>query len=185
MGATTSVKADVRIIAATNHNLSEMVAHKTFREDLFYRLNIVKLMLPPLRKRKEDIPLLVDHFIKKLAFSKGKNITGISDDVIRLFMTYDFPGNVRELENILEHAFVMCRGEEIKVDHLPKEFKDAVMRTNNGDIPLQSRFMESETEIIKEALKRNLGHRGKTARELGIDPSTLWRKMKRLGIGST
>ena len=182
LGATSSVKADVRIIAATNHNLSDMVARKTFREDLFYRLNIVKLLLPPLRKRKEDIPLLVDHFIKKLALSKGKHIAGISDDVIRLFMTYDFPGNVRELENLLEHAFVMCRAGEIRVDHLPKEFRDDMMLPNNGNILLQSRFKESETEIIEEALKRNLGHRGKTAQELGIDPSTLWRKMKRLGI---
>jgi PAS domain S-box-containing protein len=184
LGATGSVRADVRIIAATNHNLSKMIAQKTFREDLFYRLNIVKLVLPPLRKRKEDIPLLVDHFIKKLALSKSKNITGISDDVVRLFMTYDFPGNVRELENILEHAFVMCRGGEIKVDHLPKEFRDAVVLPTNEKILLQSRFKESETEIVKEALKRNLGHRGKTAQELGIDPSTLWRKMKKLGIGN-
>jgi transcriptional regulator with PAS, ATPase and Fis domain len=161
-----------------------MVSHKTFREDLYYRLNIVKLVLPPLRKRKEDLTLLVDHFIEKLVFSKGKHITGISDDVMRLFMTYDFPGNVRELENILEHAFVMCRSGEIRVDHLPREFRDAVMRPDKENILLQSRFKESETEIIKEALKRNLGHRGKTAQELGIDPSTLWRKMKRLGIGN-
>jgi PAS domain S-box-containing protein len=184
LGATSSVKADVRIIAATNHNLSEMVAHKTFREDLYYRLNIVKLVLPPLRKRKEDIPLLVDHMMKSLSFSKGKSIAGISEDVLRLFMTYDFPGNVRELENILEHAFVMCRGGEIKVDHLPREFRDSVTSPENDNVFLQSRFKESETEIIKEALQRNLGHRGKTAQELGIDPSTLWRKMKRLGIGN-
>lgn len=182
LGATSTVRADVRIITATNHNLSEMVAQKTFREDLFYRLNIVNLVLPPLRKRKEDIPLLVDHFIKKLTISKGKKITGISVDVIRLFMNYDFPGNVRELENLLEHAFVMCRSGEIRVEHLPKDFRDAVMLPKTNKILLQSRFKESEAEIIKEALKRNLGHRGKTALELGIDPSTLWRKMKRLGI---
>jgi PAS domain S-box-containing protein len=182
LGATSSVKADVRIIAATNHNLSEMVAHKTFREDLYYRLNIVKLVLPPLRKRKEDIPLLVDHFIKKLAFSKWKNITGISDDVIRLFMTYDFPGNVRELENILEHAFVMCRGGEIRTDHLPKEFRDASALPDHANIRWRGRFRESEAEIIKDALKRNIGHRAKTALELGINPSTLWRKIKKLGI---
>lgn len=182
LGATSTVRADVRIITATNHNLSEMVAQKTFREDLFYRLNIVNLVLPPLRKRKEDIPLLVDHFIKKLTISKGKKITGISVDVIRLFMNYDFPGNIRELENLLEHAFVMCRSGEIRVEHLPKEFRDAVILPKTNKILLQSRFKESEAEIIKEALKRNLGHRGKTASELGIDPSTLWRKMKRLGI---
>lgn len=184
LGATSSVKADVRIIAATNHNISEMVAKKTFREDLFYRLNIVKLALPPLRNRKEDIPLLVDHFIKKLIISNGKNITGISDDTISLFMTYDFPGNVRELENLLEHAFVMCRGGEIKVEHLPKEFREAVItsKTHFHNLSLQGRFKDTEAEIIKEALNRNQGHRGNTARKLGINPSTLWRKMKKLGI---
>jgi len=183
LGSTGSVKADVRIIAATNHNLSEMVSQKTFREDLFYRLNIVKLMLPPLRKRKEDIPMLVDHIMKRLSLSKGKGVAGISEDVLRLFMTYDFPGNVRELENILEHAFIMCRGREIRGDHLPKEFRDALTHSDAERITSKNRFRESEAEIIKETLKRNLGHRGKTAQELGIDPSTLWRKIKKLGIG--
>jgi PAS domain S-box-containing protein len=183
LGATGSVKTDVRIISATNHNLSEMVAQKTFREDLFYRLNIVKIVLPPLRKRKEDIPLLVDHFIIKLAANKGKNITGISDDVLRLFMTYDFPGNVRELENLLEHAFVMCRDGEIKSEHLSKEFREAV-KTDTihfHEIYLRDRNKKTEVEFIEEALRRNKGHRGNTARELGINPSTLWRKMKKIG----
>ncbi len=184
LGATGSVKTDVRIISATNHNLSEMVSQKTFREDLFYRLNIIKIVLPPLRKRKEDIPLLVDHVIKKLAAGKGRNITGISDDVLRLFMTYDFPGNVRELENLLEYAFVMCRNGEIKSEHLSKDFREAVKTntTHFHDIYLRDRNKEIEGESIKEVLKRNLGHRGNTAQELGIDPSTLWRKMKKLGV---
>jgi transcriptional regulator with PAS, ATPase and Fis domain len=184
LGATSSVKADVRIIAATNRNLSEMVNQKSFREDLFYRLNIVKLEIPPLRNRKEDVPLLVEYFIKKLNIKQGKNITGISDDVLRLFMNYGFPGNVRELENLLEHAFVMCQRGEIQVEHLPREFKEILIKTKTdiNDVLLQSRFKESEAEVVKEALRRNQGLRGKTARELGINPSTLWRKMKRLGI---
>lgn len=184
LGATSSVKADVRIIAATNRNLSEMVNQKSFREDLFYRLNIVKLEIPPLRNRKEDVPLLVEYFIKKLNIKQGKNITGISDDVLRLFMNYGFPGNVRELENLLEHAFVMCQRGEIQVEHLPREFKEILIKTKTdiNDVLLQSRFKESEAEVVKEALRRNQGFRGKTARELGINPSTLWRKMKRLGI---
>jgi transcriptional regulator with PAS, ATPase and Fis domain len=184
LGATSSVKADVRIIAATNRNLSEMVNQKSFREDLFYRLNIVKLEIPPLRNRKEDVPLLVECFIKKLNIKQGKNITGISDDVLRLFMNYGFPGNVRELENLLEHAFVMCQRGEIQVEHLPREFKEILIKTKTdiNDVLLQSRFKESEAEVVKEALRRNQGFRGKTARELGINPSTLWRKMKRLGI---
>jgi PAS domain S-box-containing protein len=186
LGATGSVKTDVRIIAATNHPLSEMVEQRTFRKDLFYRLNIVKLDLPPLRNRKEDIPLLVDHFIKKLAVGRGKKITGVSDDVVRLFMIHDFPGNIRELENLLEHAFVMCRNGEIKVEHLPKEFREAAVTDKiHADNPsLQGRFKETEAEIVREVLKKNKGHRGNAARELGIDPSTLWRKMKKLGITS-
>jgi transcriptional regulator with PAS, ATPase and Fis domain len=174
----------VRIIAAANQNLTEMVARKAFREDLFYRLNIVKLELPPLRQRKEDIALLADHFINKLNLSKGKKITGISDDVLRLFMTYGFPGNIRELENLLEHAFVMCRGGNIKVEHLPREFRETIITYNtpHNDMSLQDRFEASEAEIIKEALKRNRSHRGKTAEELGINPATLWRKMIKLGI---
>jgi PAS domain S-box-containing protein len=183
LGATTSVKANVRIIAATNKNLPEMINQKKFREDLFYRLNIIKLELPPLRNRKEDIPLLVSHLIKKLILKKGKHITAVSDDVIRLFMTYDFPGNIRELENLLEHAFVMCRRGEITIENLPREFRETVIRSKDDDnISLQNHFKRSEAVIIEEALKRNQGHRRQTARELGIDPSTLWRKMKRLDI---
>ena len=183
LGATGSIKADARIVAATNQDLTEKVNQKTFREDLFYRLNIIKLTLPPLRRRKEDVPLLVDHFINKLNLKQGKKVIGVTEEVIRLLMSYDFPGNVRELENLIEHAFVMCRGGEITADHLPKEFREAVRApspVNEG--PLRSRFNDSEADIIRTALKRNQGHRGKTAGELGIDSSTLWRKMKRLGI---
>jgi PAS domain S-box-containing protein len=187
LGATSSVKANVRIIAATNKNLQEMITREKFREDLFYRLNIVKLELPPLRGRKEDVPLLVEHFITKLNLRKGKNIPGISDGALQLLMTYDFPGNIRELENLLEHAFVMCRSGEIRSEHLPVEFRNAVSlpKTCVDDISLRVRFKESEAEIIRDALTRNHGHRGQTARELGIDSSTLWRKMKRLGITET
>lgn len=187
LGAISPVKANVRIIAATNKNLQSMIKEEKFREDLFYRLNIVKLELPPLRGRKEDIPLLVEHMIKKLNLKKGRNIKGISNSALQLFMIYDFPGNIRELENILEHAFVMCRSGEIGSGHLPVEFRDAVKvpKTSENNISLQGRFKESEAEIIRDTLKRNQGHRGKTARELGIDSSTLWRKMKRLNIADT
>jgi PAS domain S-box-containing protein len=187
LGATILVKANVRIIAATNKNLQSMITQEKFREDLFYRLNIVKLELPPLRGRKEDIPLLVEHVIKKFNLKKGRNITGISDSALQLFMTYDFPGNIRELENFLEHAFVMCRSGEIRSGHLPVEFRDAVTvpKTSENNISLRGRFKESEAEIVRDTLKRNHGHRGKTARELGIDSSTLWRKMKQLGITDT
>ena len=183
LGATATLKADVRIIAASNRDLAEMVRHKTFREDLFYRLNIVKIKLPPLRKRKEDIPLLVNHFLKKLNIKTGKKIIFISDDVIRLLMSYDFPGNIRELENIIEHSFVMCRGEKMEVEHLPVEFRESFMSTpSNKPVIFHGRLRESEEKIIKEALQRNLGRRSATAKDLGMHQSTLWRKMKRLGM---
>lgn len=183
LGATTTVKADVRIIAATNRNLLEMARQKTFREDLYYRLNIVKIELPSLRKRKEDIPLLVNHFIRKLNLKTGKKIIFVSDDVFRLLTSYDFPGNIRELENIIEHAFVMCREETMKVEHLPKEFRESLMTASSTKpLSLYNRFQESEEKTIKEALQHNLGRRSTTAKELGIHPSTLWRKMKRLGL---
>ena len=183
LGATTTLKADARIIAATNRNLSTMVSQKSFREDLFYRLNIVKIELPPLRKRKEDIPLLVNHFIKKLNLKTGKKIIFVSDHIIRLLMSYDFPGNVRELENIIEHAFVMCQGERLEVEHLPAEFRDSfITASSTKPSSFHDRFQESEENIIKDTLQRNLGSRSATAKELGIHPSTLWRKMKRFGF---
>ena len=184
LGATSSVKANVRIITATNKNLSDMVVLRSFREDLFYRLNIVKIELPPLRRRKEDIPLLSDHFLKKMIIKTGKNISSVSDDVIRLFMSYDFPGNIRELENILEHAFVMCRGNAIGVEHLPREFRESAMAADSRSdaVVLKDHFKESEAVIIRDALKKNKGFRIATARDLGVNPSTLWRKMKKLGI---
>jgi len=183
LGATATLKADVRIIAASNRDLAEMVRHKTFREDLFYRLNIVKIKLPPLRKRKEDIPLLVNHFLKKLNIKTGKKIIFISDDVIRLLMSYDFPGNIRELENIIEHSFVMCRGEKMEVEHLPVEFRESFMSSpSSKPVIFHGRLRESEEKIIKEALQRNLGRRSATAKDLGMHQSTLWRKMKRLGM---
>lgn len=183
LGATNTLKADVRIITATNRDLSAMVRQKSFREDLFYRLNIVKIELPPLRERKEDIPLLVNHFIKKLNLKTGKKIIFVSDYVIRLLMSYDFPGNVRELENIIEHAFVMCQGEKLEVEHLPVEFRESFMTASvNKPSSFHDRFQESEENIIKDALQRNLGRRSSTAKDLGIHPSTLWRKMKRVGL---
>ncbi|HTG01339.1 MAG TPA: sigma 54-interacting transcriptional regulator [Nitrospirota bacterium] len=185
LGATSSVKADVRIIAATNQDLAEMVDRRVFRKDLYYRLNIVKLTLPPLRHRKEDIPFLVEHFIGKFAASHGKNVTGISDDLLRFFMTYDFPGNIRELENLLEHAFVMCRGRKLGIEHLPRELRDAAPdRPAREDTSLRNRTDATESALIRQALSRNNNHRIRTAKDLGIDTSTLWRKMKKLGITS-
>jgi len=182
LGATRSSKANVRIIAATNKDLSQLLARGTFREDLYYRLNVVKIDLPPLNRHREDIPLLVDHFIHQFNLKKGKNIGGITEQAMGLLMEYEFPGNVRELENIIEHAFVLCHGPQIKVEHLPKEFTRKLTYENNHIPQSGNRFHEAETRVISEALKKHSGNRAKTAAELGINKSTLWRKMKKFNI---
>ncbi len=182
LGATRSSKANVRIIAATNKDLSQLLALGTFREDLYYRLNVVKIELPPLNRHREDIPLLVDHFIHQFNLKKGKNIEGITDQAMGHLMEYEFPGNVRELENMIEHAFVLCHGTQIKLEHLPKELTRKLKPENNPISRSGNRFHEAEIQIIKEVLKKNRGNRTKSAVELGIDKSTLWRKMKKFNL---
>lgn len=183
LGATEKKTADVRIIAASNKDLLTLVKENKFREDLYYRINVVKIDLPPLKDRKDDIPLLVDHIIKKLNAKTGKNVQKVSEEVMNVLLTYDFPGNVRELENILEHAFVLCRGSTIEKAHLPKEIasiKPEAFRVSpdeTGDL-----LSSAEKAAIIAALEANRWHRGKTAQALGIDKSTLWRKMKKYNI---
>ena len=182
LGGTSTVKVDVRVVAATNKDLVTLVRSRQFRDDLYYRLNVVKVDLPPLLRRREDISLLVEHFVEKFNLKSGKNLSGVSHEVMTFLMRYDFPGNVRELENIIEHAFVMCKGDMIELRHLPPELvdwsKEAPLEENVADGPLQ----RAEAESIRKALERNRGNRLRTARELGIDRSTLWRKIKRYGI---
>lgn len=184
LGGTAPKKANVRIVAATHRSLSEMVKQGNFREDLYYRLNVVKIHLPPLCQRREDITLLVDHFIHRLNLKQGKGILGVRPEVMDLLMTYDFPGSVRELENLLEHASILCHGSEIQLSHLPRDFLEAVRGKPSEpalspSVPLLQR---TEAQIIIETLHKHRGSRKKAAQELGIDKSTLWRKMKRFGI---
>ena len=113
------VRVDVRVIAATNKDLAKLVRKGTFRDDLFYRIQVVRIALPHLRDRREDIPLLIEHFIAKFNRLQGKDVVGVSDEVLARLMDYDYPGNVRELENIIEHAFVLCRGGLVELHHLP------------------------------------------------------------------
>jgi len=185
LGSTKSLKTDVRIVAATNKNLQGLVEEGKFRQDLFYRINVVKLVLPPLRDRREDIPLLVEHFIRKFCRLSGKEIQGLSPEAFPLLMSYDFPGNVRELENIIEYATVVCKNGMIGIEHLPDYFKNPdegrVKRSSEGK---PSSLSEVERSYIFETLKRNLWNRTATAVEMGIHPTTLWRKMKRLNIES-
>ena len=180
LGATESVKANVRIIAASNKNLAELVRDGQFRQDLYYRINVIKILIPPLRERKEDIPLLVKHFISKYNHFQNKNIADVSPHVYRLLMQHDFPGNIRELENIIEHAFVLCRGNIIQVDHLPAELQPQ-------GLPLPSASPNSdlqtlEAQYLLNLLEKNNWSRTKTAKELGIHKTTLFRKIKKLGI---
>jgi len=184
LGATTTLKANVRIIAATNKNLLELVRRGSFREDLYYRLNVVKITLPPLSLRREDIPLLVEHFIRKFNANKGKDISNISQSALSLLMRHTFPGNVRELENIIEHAFVLCRESQIEEEHLPKEIHEVVSRqSKEPEIKsLESPLAQAEAAKIIEILRRHAGNRRKTSAELGINKTTLWRKIKKYGI---
>ncbi len=180
LGGTAAVRANVRVIAATNRDLAAHVRKGAFRQDLFYRIHVVKIELPSLRKRKEDIPLLADHFIARFNRIQGKAVTGIHPDALALLMAHDYPGNVRELENIIEYAFVLCDGGRIEPRHLPEEFVARVpVAASTG---LHTCVRAVEAQAIRGALERNGYNRLAAARELGIHKSTLFRKIKALGI---
>ncbi len=178
LGSTEPIPTNVRVIAATNAHLADRVEEGTFRRDLYYRLNVVRIELPPLRERKEDIPLLVERFCRHLRATTGRPIEGVSDEVMEILMAHDFPGNIRELENIIERAFVLSRGPLIERKHLPPELGGRGPAEETAARTLE----EHEIRIIREALRRNRGRKEATARELGIHPTTLWRKMKRYGL---
>jgi PAS domain S-box-containing protein len=181
LGAVEPVEADVRIVVATHRDLARLVEDGTFREDLFYRINVIRLELPSLRERREDIPLLVDHFVGRFNRLQGKDVIGVSDEVLAVLMQHDYPGNARELENIIEHAFVLCRGGVIETRHLPPELgHDASVhpRASSSGMTLSN----IESLHIADALRRNAGNRKAAAEELGIHPSTLFRKIRDLGI---
>ena len=181
LGATESIRANVRIVAATNRDLGEMVGAGSFRQDLYYRINVIQLVLPPLRDRKEDIPLLVDHFLGTLSRLQGKDVVGVADEVVDILMAYDFPGNVRELENIIEHAFVLCREGVIERKHLPDSVGSA-LGSEHTTAGRAGTLKEMERGAIVDALRRNGWNRTAAARELGIHKSTLFRKIKALEI---
>ncbi|MDY6862227.1 MAG: sigma 54-interacting transcriptional regulator [Thermodesulfobacteriota bacterium] len=183
LGGTTPIKANVRVVTATNKNLSELVTKGSFREDLFYRINVVKIELPPLAERREDIPLLIENFIHKFNILKDKNIPGVSDEVLELLMRYDFPGNIRELENIIEHAFVLCKDKIIEKKHLPFDIIQNLSAIESSHGPLQIRPLKiAEVELIQKTLSKYSGNRIATSRELKISRSTLWRKIRKYGL---
>jgi PAS domain S-box-containing protein len=181
LGSTASLKADVRVIAATNRELESMVRQGSFREDLYFRLNVLQIALPPLSKRREDIPLLARHFVERFRQATGKAIEGISSEAMAALLRYAFPGNIRELENLVERAFILCDRAEIALDHLPPKVAAA-----GRPAPQESRGERSldrlEDEAIQAALARHGGNRTLAARDLGIHRTTLLRKVKRLHL---
>jgi PAS domain S-box-containing protein len=185
LGGRELCRVDVRIIAATNQVLEDLVREKRFREDLFYRLNVMQLELPPLKERRGDIPLLISNFIKKHNVTKGSAVSRIDEDAMDILLNYHYPGNIRELENIIEHAGVLCQGELIERRHLPmyiQEITDhrGVDRIARAEVT--TRRDQREREFIVEVLKKNRWQRQKAAQALGMDRTTLWRKMKKYDI---
>ena len=180
LGSTKTLHTDARIIASTNADLKQAIANGAFREDLYYRINVVNIAIPPLCGRPADIPLLVAHFLAVFRKKTGKPIETVKPEALAILRRYPLPGNVRELENAIEHAFVMCHETEIGPEHLPSHFSsDVLLQTRNGHPP-------NEREMILQVLRRYRGDRSKTSAELSMHRSTLWRKMKTLGIaGST
>ncbi len=182
LGATFPVSVDIRIIAATNRKLPEMVKNGEFREDLFYRINVVTINLPPLRERRCDIPLLCDHFRDRFNARYGKAITAISERATELLLEHDFPGNIRELENIIEHAFIFCKESTIDVMHLPQNLQ---LERHPGANPVLSAirsFEELEKMYILSILEETGGSKIKAAERLGIHKATLFRKLKQHGL---
>ncbi len=179
LGSTKTMKTNARVIAATNKSLEKLVEEGKFREDLYFRINVIKLFLPPLVDRKEDIPLLVDYFIDKFNHLTGRKVIGISQKAVAALMLYDWPGNIRELENAIEHTFALCRDDIIRLHCLPNRIvpKDDSMIMSTG-----LTLKEVEKYTIQQALHRNKWKKMATARELGVDKNTLRRKITRLDI---
>jgi transcriptional regulator with PAS, ATPase and Fis domain len=181
LGGVESVRSNVRIIAATNQNLNELISQGRFRQDLFYRIHVIHIEIPPLKDRREDIPLLIDHFVDSFNRMQGKSLAGLSRKALSALVEYDYPGNVRELQNIIEHAFVLCEGGLIGINHLPSHLRDGD-RPPSADVPDRANLKSAERAMIEASLRKHRGNRSRASRELGINPSTLYRKIKALDI---
>jgi PAS domain S-box-containing protein len=179
LGATQSVEHNVRIIAATNKNLEELIRQGRFREDLFYRIHVFKITLPPLRERMEDIPMLIENFITRFNTLQKKDINGVSDEAMSVLMSYDYPGNIRELANIIERAFILCKTGLIEKRHLPESL---FVRTEGSAVTDCASLRDAQSAYLINVLKQNNWNRPETAKQLGMHKSTLYRKIKSLGI---
>jgi transcriptional regulator with PAS, ATPase and Fis domain len=185
LGSVETVRANVRIVAATNSKLVELVSEGKFRDDLYFRLSVARLTIPSLRERREDIPYLVERFVQRFNAKRGKQITGVTPAVMELLMRHDFPGNVRELENIIEYGFVLCHDRMIDVCHLPEELQSGTQpQTRASHSAPNSRLKWAEADVIRSALTRSRGSIARAAEELGISRTTLWRKMKNFGVSA-
>jgi PAS domain S-box-containing protein len=181
LGATRSETADVRVIVATNMDLTEQMRRGAFREDLYYRVNVVRVELPPLRRRMEDIPLLAKQFVDRFNRLQRKSVKGIAAEALSLLMAHDWPGNVRELENVIERSFILCNEGYINIAHLPEDLTSrGASTTSSSDIRAAHQLLD--TQCIRASLERNGYSRLAAARELGIHKTTLLRRMKKLGI---
>jgi DNA-binding NtrC family response regulator len=180
VGGVHPVPVDVRLIAASNRDLKEMVRAREFREDLYYRLNVVVISLPPLRDRMEDLPLLVEHFLRKYAPAFGKKISGVSDEVLEVLSRYPFPGNVRELGNIIERAVALSDDPEIGLRDLPSDLRELSM-SGIGERAWPT-LEKHERDYIERVLALTEGHKSRAAEVLGVPRTTLWRKLKRFGL---
>jgi PAS domain S-box-containing protein len=179
LGSTKTVPTNARVLAATHRNLEDLVETGIFREDLYFRINVIKLSLPKLSDRKEDIPLLLDHFVDHFNHLSGRHVVGLTREATAAMMLYDWPGNVRELENAIEHAFVLCQDELIRIEHLPEHI---IPGDRSMLVPTGVTLKEIEKRAIETALRKNQWKKVVTARELGINKNTLRRKILRLGI---
>jgi PAS domain S-box-containing protein len=182
VGSSRTLRADFRVIAATNRNLRAAVSEGRFREDLFYRLHVIPLRIPPLRERTEDIPLLTDHILKGLRRRGLDRVRAVSPEAMRCLMTYRWPGNVRELENVLERGVVVARGSVLSVGDLPEEVACAAHREETPASPTEGDAPDGERGLLLRTLEANRWNRGDAAAALGIDRTTLWRRMKRFGL---
>jgi PAS domain S-box-containing protein len=182
LGDTRTLKADFRIVAAANQDLKKLAFEGGFRKDLFYRLNVAGIVLPPLSQRKEDIPLLVEHFIQKFNLIKRKSIQGVTKEALSFLMDYPFPGNIRELQNVIEYAFIRCKGDLIGLEHLSQELFEGKINAANNASKSSVLPDDDEAQQIRIALQQHQWNRDIAAKALGMGRTTLWRKMKKYNL---
>jgi transcriptional regulator with PAS, ATPase and Fis domain len=185
LGSVETVRANVRVVAVTNKKLVELVSERRFRDDLYFRLCVARLSIPCLRERREDIPYLIERFVQRFNAKRGKQIDGVTPAVMEILMRHDFPGNVRELENIIEYGFVLCHSNQIDLCHLPEELQPRAQQPVAADQPSpRFKLEQAEADVVRSALAHTHGSIINAAEELGVSRTTLWRKMRRFEISA-